>query len=159
MILIYLNITFQLVVLAVAIILLSVSSLPYLLIGAVPVVVIFVWLRQYYVKTAREIKRIESLSKSVCVFMLTLRKELSVRMNNVAKHGHAKPFFNFLPYVHLLRFLENTDKGVRLTYSAGEPDKTFFASPCHCHIVILICPDVRPLGCKCGKAPWSCHQS
>ncbi|XP_028401399.1 multidrug resistance-associated protein 4-like [Dendronephthya gigantea] len=54
----------QLVVLAVAIILLSVTSQPYLLIGAIPVVIIFVWLRQYYVKTAREIKRIESLNRS-----------------------------------------------------------------------------------------------
>lgn len=58
---------FQLVVLALAIILLSVSSQPYLLLGAVPVVMIFVWLRQYYVKTAREIKRIESLSK--CIYL------------------------------------------------------------------------------------------
>lgn len=57
---------FQLVVLALAIILLSVISQPYLLLGAIPVVIIFVLLRQYYVKTAREIKRIESLSKCFC---------------------------------------------------------------------------------------------
>ena len=60
---------FQLVVLALAIILLTVSSQPYLLLGAIPVVMIFVWLRQYYVKTAREIKRIESLSK--CAYLFT----------------------------------------------------------------------------------------
>ncbi|XP_046853156.1 ATP-binding cassette sub-family C member 4-like isoform X2 [Xenia sp. Carnegie-2017] len=54
----------QLVVLTVSILLLCVISQPYLLLGAIPVVFAFLWLRHYYIKTAREIKRLESLNRS-----------------------------------------------------------------------------------------------
>ena len=43
----------------------SVLAQPYVAVVVVPVMVIFAWLRQYFVKSSREIKRIEALSKSL----------------------------------------------------------------------------------------------
>ena len=52
---------------------------PFVAVIVVPIMVIFVWLRQYFVKTSREIKRIEALSKyktrvipnNVCIVIST----------------------------------------------------------------------------------------
>ena len=55
---------FQLTILAFAILLLNVISIPYLLLVVVPVVAMFLYIRQYYLKTSREVKRLEAASKS-----------------------------------------------------------------------------------------------
>lgn len=48
---------------AVSIVLLNVVGMPYLLVVAVPIAAVFVYLRNYYIKTSREVKRIEAVSK------------------------------------------------------------------------------------------------
>lgn len=59
---------FQLTVFGLAILLISVLAQPFVAVIVVPIMVIFVWLRQYFVKTSREVKRIEALSKSLLLF-------------------------------------------------------------------------------------------
>ncbi|XP_028401691.1 multidrug resistance-associated protein 4-like [Dendronephthya gigantea] len=54
----------QLAVYAFAILLISIISQPYIAVVVVPIIGVFVWLRQYFVKSSREIKRIEALSRS-----------------------------------------------------------------------------------------------
>ena len=49
-----------------AILALNVVFMPYLLIAAVPTVLLFLFIRHYYLKSAREIKRLEAMSKSEC---------------------------------------------------------------------------------------------
>jgi ATP-binding cassette subfamily C (CFTR/MRP) protein 4 len=58
---------FQLTVFGLAILLISVLSQPYIAVVVVPIIGVFVWLRQYFVKSSREIKRIEALSKSLLI--------------------------------------------------------------------------------------------
>jgi len=53
-------------VLSFAILLLNVVFMPYLLAAAVPTVLLFLFIRHYYLKSAREIKRLEAMSKSDC---------------------------------------------------------------------------------------------
>ena len=53
-------------VLSFAILLLNVVFMPYLLAAAVPTVLLFLFIRHYYLKSAREIKRLEAMSKSEC---------------------------------------------------------------------------------------------
>ncbi|CAB4005802.1 multidrug resistance-associated 4-like, partial [Paramuricea clavata] len=53
-----------LTVFGLAILLISVLSQPYIAVVVVPIIGVFVWLRQYFVKSSREIKRIEALSRS-----------------------------------------------------------------------------------------------
>ena len=50
-----------------AIVLTTVVANPYILIALVPLLVGFVFLRWYYLKTARDIKRLEALGQSSCV--------------------------------------------------------------------------------------------
>ena len=49
---------------AFAILLLNVATMPYLLAAAIPIVALFLFIRNYYLKSAREIKRLEAMSKS-----------------------------------------------------------------------------------------------
>lgn len=49
---------------AFAVLLLNVVFMPYLLAAAIPTVLLFLFIRQYYLKSAREIKRLEAMSKS-----------------------------------------------------------------------------------------------
>ena len=42
----------------------NVVAIPYMLVGVVPLLLIFYWLRNYYLKTAGEIKRLEATGKS-----------------------------------------------------------------------------------------------
>lgn len=48
---------------AFAVLLLNVVFMPYLLAAAIPIVLLFLFIRHYYLKSAREIKRLEALSK------------------------------------------------------------------------------------------------
>ncbi|XP_028519482.1 multidrug resistance-associated protein 4 [Exaiptasia diaphana] len=54
----------HLALLTFAILLLNVASIPYLLVGAVPMVVGFGYLRNYYLRTSRDIKRLEAINRS-----------------------------------------------------------------------------------------------
>ena len=61
--------------LAFAVLVLNVVFMPYLLAAAVPCVLLFLFIRHYYLKTAREIKRLEAISKFrplqvVCVYFI-----------------------------------------------------------------------------------------
>jgi len=49
---------------AFSILLLNVATMPYLLAAAIPIVVLFLFIRHYYLKSSREIKRLEAMSKS-----------------------------------------------------------------------------------------------
>lgn len=49
---------------AFAVLLLNVVFMPYLLAAAIPIVLLFLFIRHYYLKSAREIKRLEAMSKS-----------------------------------------------------------------------------------------------
>lgn len=49
---------------AFAVLLLNVVFMPYLLAAAIPTVLLFLFIRHYYLKSAREIKRLEAMSKS-----------------------------------------------------------------------------------------------
>ncbi|XP_046852739.1 ATP-binding cassette subfamily C member 4-like isoform X2 [Xenia sp. Carnegie-2017] len=55
---------FQLGVLGISILLISVVSQPYVIVAVAPVIGAFIWLRQYFVKSSREIKRLEAISRS-----------------------------------------------------------------------------------------------
>ena len=54
-------------VLAFAILSLNVVFMPYLLAAAVPFVLFLLFIRHYYLKSAREIKRLEAMGKSECL--------------------------------------------------------------------------------------------
>ena len=54
-----------------AILLLNVATMPYLLAAAIPIVALFLFIRYYYLKSAREIKRLEAMSKLLNI-VLTL---------------------------------------------------------------------------------------
>ncbi|XP_028401677.1 multidrug resistance-associated protein 4-like isoform X2 [Dendronephthya gigantea] len=54
----------QFTVYAITILLLSVVSQPYIVVAVLPTIGIFIWLRQFYVKSSREIKRLEASSRS-----------------------------------------------------------------------------------------------
>ena len=41
----------------------SIVSQPYVVVAAVPIIAVFIWLRQYFVKSSREIKRLQAASK------------------------------------------------------------------------------------------------
>jgi len=49
-----------------AIVILCVAVNYFVLIVVIPLLVYFVWLRQYYIKTSRDIKRMEGASQFVC---------------------------------------------------------------------------------------------
>lgn len=49
---------------AFAILMLNVVFMPYLLAAAIPIVALFLFIRYYYLKTAREVKRIEAMNRS-----------------------------------------------------------------------------------------------
>ena len=51
-------------VLSYAILLLNVVAMPYLLAAAIPIIALFLFIRHYYLKTSREIKRLEAMSES-----------------------------------------------------------------------------------------------
>lgn len=53
---------------AFAVLMLNVVFVPYLLAAAIPIVLLFLFIRHYYLKTAREVKRIEAMSKLRLVF-------------------------------------------------------------------------------------------
>lgn len=53
---------------AFAVLMLNVVFVPYLLAAAIPIVLLFLFIRHYYLKTAREVKRIEAMSKLQLVF-------------------------------------------------------------------------------------------
>ena len=52
-----------------ATLLLNVVFMPYLLAAAIPIVLLFLFIRQYYLKSAREIKRLEAMSESKNIFL------------------------------------------------------------------------------------------
>ena len=52
--------------------LLNVVTMPYLLAAAIPIVALFLFIRNYYLKSAREIKRLEAMSKSINVVLALL---------------------------------------------------------------------------------------
>ena len=56
-------------VMSFAILSLNVVFMPYLLAAAVPTVLLFLFIRHYYLKSAREIKRLEAMSKSECSYV------------------------------------------------------------------------------------------
>ncbi|CAH3114175.1 unnamed protein product [Pocillopora meandrina] len=49
---------------AFAVLMLNVVFVPYLLAAAIPIVLLFLFIRHYYLKTAREVKRIEAMNRS-----------------------------------------------------------------------------------------------
>lgn len=57
------SVLLQLMVASFAILLLNVATMPYLLAAAIPIVAFFLFIRNYYLKSAREIKRLEAMSK------------------------------------------------------------------------------------------------
>ena len=57
---------------AFAILMLNVVFMPYLLAAAIPIVALFLFIRYYYLKTAREVKRIEAMSKFRIVLHLAI---------------------------------------------------------------------------------------
>ncbi|KAL9972704.1 hypothetical protein ACROYT_G019064 [Oculina patagonica] len=54
----------RLMLMAFAVLLLNVVFMPYLLAAAVPTVLLFLFIRHYYLKSAREIKRLEAMNRS-----------------------------------------------------------------------------------------------
>ena len=46
-----------------AVLLLNVVAMPYLLAAAIPIIALFLFIRHYYLKTSREIKRLEAMSE------------------------------------------------------------------------------------------------
>ena len=63
--------------LASAAVIVNVVAMPFMLVGLVPLLLIFYWLRNYYLKTAGEIKRLEATGKS---FSFLLFNNLNVRV-------------------------------------------------------------------------------
>lgn len=55
----------------------NVVAMPFMLVGLVPLLLIFYWLRNYYLKTAGEIKRLEATGKS---FFLPFFNNSNVRL-------------------------------------------------------------------------------
>ncbi|XP_048588673.1 ATP-binding cassette sub-family C member 4 [Nematostella vectensis] len=51
-------------ILTFAILLLNVASMPFLLVGAIPMTVLFGYIRNYYLRTSREVKRLEAINRS-----------------------------------------------------------------------------------------------
>ncbi|XP_068702097.1 ATP-binding cassette sub-family C member 4-like isoform X3 [Montipora foliosa] len=54
----------RLLLLACAVLLLNVAAMPYLLAAAIPILALFVFLRHYYVRSSREIKRLEAMNRN-----------------------------------------------------------------------------------------------
>ena len=54
----------QLILQAFAVLVLNVAAMPYLLAAVIPIIVLFLFIRHYYLKSSREIKRLEAMSKS-----------------------------------------------------------------------------------------------
>ncbi|XP_015779531.1 PREDICTED: multidrug resistance-associated protein 4-like [Acropora digitifera] len=54
----------RLMVLAYAVLLLNVVAMPYLLAAAIPIIAFFLFIRHYYLKTSREIKRLEAMNRN-----------------------------------------------------------------------------------------------
>ncbi|CAH3112435.1 unnamed protein product [Porites lobata] len=54
----------RLMVSSFAILLLNVATMPYLLAAAIPIVAFFLFIRNYYLKSAREIKRLEAMNRN-----------------------------------------------------------------------------------------------
>ncbi|XP_048588672.1 ATP-binding cassette sub-family C member 4 isoform X2 [Nematostella vectensis] len=54
----------RLSILTFAILLLNVASMPFLLVGAIPMTVLFGYIRNYYLRTSREVKRLEAINRS-----------------------------------------------------------------------------------------------
>ncbi|XP_044176120.1 ATP-binding cassette sub-family C member 4-like isoform X1 [Acropora millepora] len=54
----------RLMVLSYAILLLNVVAMPYLLAAAIPIIALFLFIRHYYLKTSREIKRLEAMNRN-----------------------------------------------------------------------------------------------
>ena len=78
-------------VLSFAILLLNVVFMPYLLAAAVPTVLLFLFIRHYYLKSAREIKRLEAMSKSECfVCKLFLSLHISCEMFSMTRYYMAR---------------------------------------------------------------------
>ena len=50
-------------VISFAVLLLNVVAMPYLLAAAIPIIALFLFIRHYYLKTSREIKRLEAMSE------------------------------------------------------------------------------------------------
>lgn len=59
--------------LASAAVIVNVVAMPFMLVGLVPLLLIFYWLRNYYLKTAGEIKRLEATGKSFFLRFLITR--------------------------------------------------------------------------------------
>ena len=56
-----------------AVLTINTISFPYLLIGIVPLFIIFIWFREYYMRAAREIRRLEASCKFLFVTMEPLK--------------------------------------------------------------------------------------
>lgn len=54
----------RLMVLSYAVLLLNVAAMPYLLAAAIPIIALFLFIRHYYLKTSREIKRLEAMNRN-----------------------------------------------------------------------------------------------
>lgn len=52
----------------VAVVIINVMTMPFILVGLVPLILVFYCLRNYYLKTTREIKRLEATGIVCCAF-------------------------------------------------------------------------------------------
>ena len=84
---------------AVAVVVVNVISMPWVLVGVIPLILIFYFVKNYYLKTAREIKRLEGAGESSQLFFMLLGfgSLLSVRLLSRSS--------GVLTYCHLNNFL------------------------------------------------------
>ena len=89
----YFLLFFQLLTRSVAIVLVGIVANPYILIALVVLLIGFLFIRWYYLKTARDIKRLEALGKLMYVYNLFV-------LSNNCIHASCILLAQYSPYVH-----------------------------------------------------------
>ena len=89
--------------LASAAVIVNVVAMPFMLVGLVPLLLIFYWLRNYYLKTAGEIKRLEATGKSF--FLRFLITRTFVYSNSLVSPDHwCEDPLTLMRFVFSIRF-------------------------------------------------------
>ncbi|XP_078379983.1 ATP-binding cassette sub-family C member 4-like [Oculina patagonica] len=98
----------QLGLMVVAVVIINVMTMPFILVGLVPLILVFYCLRNYYLKTSREIKRLEATARSPVLSHLTTTLEglpsirahnlqqLMIHEFNMCQDKHTETWFLFI---------------------------------------------------------------